>query len=204
MHQEDDVRQRHQRDFFQERRAQRIDGLADEGRAVVEGHDTDTLRKPWGNLCDARLHRVDHGLRVRAAACHNDAADRFGASLDQRRHAEGVADVHGGHLRDVNRRAVGGADGYLLDVGHRFDEPDAAHDGPGAIGFEHIAADILITATDGLDDVTNPKVDRTQAVRIDIDLVLLDVATDRRDLSHPWHRVELIPNEPVLDRAQLA
>ena len=39
VHQEDDVRERHEDDFFDERGPQRADGAVDQLRAVVEGHD---------------------------------------------------------------------------------------------------------------------------------------------------------------------
>ena len=43
-----------------------------------------------------------------------------------------------------------------------------------------------------------------QPVRIDVDLVLLDVAADRRDFGDARHGVELVADEPVLQRAQVA
>ena len=44
VHQEDDVRKRHERDLLDQRRPQRADRLLDQVRAVVERHDRDALR----------------------------------------------------------------------------------------------------------------------------------------------------------------
>ncbi len=44
VHQEDDVRERHEDDLFDQRRAQRVDGLFDQVGAIVERHDA--ARRP--------------------------------------------------------------------------------------------------------------------------------------------------------------
>ena len=43
-----------------------------------------------------------------------------------------------------------------------------------------------------------------EAVRIDVDLVLLDVAADRRHFGDARHGVELVADEPVLQAAEIA
>ena len=43
VHQEDDVRQRHEHDFFDERPSKRVSRLLDQRRPVVERHDLDAL-----------------------------------------------------------------------------------------------------------------------------------------------------------------
>ena len=77
VHQKDDVRERDQEDLFDQRVAQRVDGLLDERRTIVEGHDRHARRQPRLDLCDARLDGVDDRLRVDAGARHDDATDRF-------------------------------------------------------------------------------------------------------------------------------
>ena len=80
VHQEDDVRQRDQQDLFDQRRPQRGDGPLDQRRAVVERHDADASRQARLDLCDPLLDPLNHGVRVRAAAGDDDAADGFAAS----------------------------------------------------------------------------------------------------------------------------
>ena len=47
------------------------------------------------------------------------------------------------------------------------------------------------------------QVERAEAIGIDVDLVLLDVAADRGDFRHAGHRVQLVPNEPVLKGSEI-
>ena len=54
------------------------------------------------------------------------------------------------------------------------------------------------------DDGAERQVVGAQPVRIDVDLVLLDIAADRGDLGDAGDGVELVADEPVLERAQLA
>ena len=119
-------------------------------------------------------------------------------ALDQRRHAKGVADLHVRDLLDVDRHAVRGADDDLLDVVDRCDQPDAAHDQPGAVRLEDVAADIQVAVAHGGHDGAERQVVGAKPIGIDVDLVLLDVAADGRDFGDAGHGVELIADEPVL------
>ena len=119
-------------------------------------------------------------------------------------YVEQVADVDLADLPHVDGDAAGRRDDDVLEVGERLDEADAAHDRPRAVGFEHVSADVLVAVADRLDDAAERQVVGAQAVRIDVDLVLLDVAADRRDLGDARHRVQLIADEPVLQRPQVA
>ena len=42
------------------------------------------------------------------------------------------------------------------------------------------------------------------ACGVHVDLVLLDVAAHGRDFGHTWHGIELVPDEPVLQAAEIA
>ena len=53
------VRQRDERDFLDQRAAQRVDRLLDQRRPVVERHDRDAGRQARLDLRDPRLDRVD-------------------------------------------------------------------------------------------------------------------------------------------------
>ena len=116
MHQEDDVRQRDQEDFFDQRAPQGVRDLLNQRRPVVERDDPDVRRKARLNLRDASLDRVDHLLRVHAAAGDHNAADRFSGAVDERGHAKRLAQMHVRHLLDEDRHAARCADGDLLDV----------------------------------------------------------------------------------------
>jgi len=135
----------------------------------------------------------------------------------------GVAEVAsvGGHVQqyqvdvDPNRlrtynlplsavvSAVRAADDDSLDVVDGRDQSDASNDQPGAVRLEHIAADIQIARTDGRYHRAERQVVGPQPIRIDIHLVLLDVATDGGHLRDARHGIELIADEPVLQRPEI-
>ena len=128
----------------------------------------------------------------------DDPADCLLRALDQRRHSKGVADLDVGHLLDVHGHAVRRADDDLLDVVDRRDQADATHDQPRAVRLEDVAADVDIAVADGGDDGAEGQVVGAETIRIDVDLILLDVAADGRDFGHAWDGIELVADEPVL------
>ncbi len=92
----EDDRCGHQR-FLAERFFERVDGLVDDVRAVVERHDVDLrdaaigerlLRQAGFELFDLRLHPLDDVQRVFAVAHQRHAAHGFDARLVQRAAAE--------------------------------------------------------------------------------------------------------------------
>ena len=179
------------------------DRLLDQFRAVVERHDRDARREAWRNLGDARFHRVDDLLRVDAGPRDDDATDGFLCPLHERGDPEGIADLDVRHLLDVDRNAVRAADDDPLDVVDRRDQPDAAHDQPGTVRLEHVAAHIEVAGADCRHDSAERQVVGSEAVRIDVHLVLLDMATDGSHLRHARDGIELVADEPVLQRAEL-
>ena len=92
----------------------------------------------------------------------------------------------------------------LSDVVDRCDQADAAHDEPGAVRLEHVPADVQIAVAHRRDDGAEGQVVLPKAIRIDVDLILLDVPADRGHFGHARHGVELVADEPVLKRAQFA
>ena len=160
--------------------------------------------RPGTDLFDPRLDAVDDLLRVGTRSSHDHAADSLIGSLHERRDAERIANVHVADLIHIDGDSAGGADHNLGDVVYRFDESDASDDRPRTIGVEYIAADILIAPADRLDNVTEREVVSTEAVRIDVDLVLPDVTSNGGDFGNAGNGVELIADEPVLKAPQIA
>ena len=204
VHQEQDVRQRHQQDLLDQRTPERPDRLLDQGGPVVERGDRDAGRQARPDLLDARLDGIDDCLGVDAGPGDDDAAHRLPGAADERRHPERVADLHVRHLLDVDGDTVRRANHDVLHVLGRSDEPDAADDEPRAVRLQDVAADVDVARAHGGDDVAERNAVAPEPVGIDVDLVLLDVAADRGHLRHARHRVELIADEPVLQAAQFA
>src|SRR4029434_5077550 len=204
VHQEDDVRERHERDFLDQRAPQRVDRLRDERRPVVERHDSDTRRQAGCNLVDARLDRLDYLLRVGAASHHHDAAHRFVVALDERCNTKRIAHMYLANLAHIYGNATRCRDDDVLEIADRFNQPYSAHDGPGAVGFQYVAADVLVAVAHRLDDVAERQVVGAKARRIDVDLVLLYMSADGRDFGDTRNSIQLVADEPVLQRPQIA
>ena len=156
------------------------------------------------DLRNARLDGVDDGFRVHAGPSHDHTTNGFLRALDERRYAKGVTYVNVRNLVDVDGHAAGCAHDDALHIVNRGDQTNAADDEPGTVRLQHVAADVEIAVADGRHDDAQWQVVRAKAIRIDVDLVLLDVATDRSHFRHARHRIELVSNEPVLEGTQIA
>jgi hypothetical protein len=96
-----------------------------------------------------------------------------------------------------------GADDDLLQIAETLDEPQSANNGPGAIRFDHIAPDVAIAPHHGIDHGGEWDAEGAQAVRVYLNLILPDDPPDTRHLSDAGHGVQLITDEPVLERPQV-
>ena len=65
-----------------------------------------------------------------------------------------------------------------------------------------LGADVDVGLADGLRHLRQRDAVGAHLDRVDVDLVLLDVAADRGDLGNALDGVELVADVPVLDRAQ--
>src|SRR6266850_303522 len=88
----------------------------------------------------------------------------------------------------------------VLDVPHALDEAQASNDRPGTARFDDVAADVPVAPHDRLDDGRERDLVGAQPVGVDVDLVLPHRAADARDFRDAGHRVELVADEPVLER----
>ena len=113
--------QRYQHDLLQQGRLQRGNGSLDECAAIVERFDADAGRQARRDLCDLLLHVVDDGHGVPAVAHDHDAAHDFLSVNIQRSAPEITAELDGGHVAQINRRAGVGFENDVLHILHVFD-----------------------------------------------------------------------------------
>ncbi len=95
-----------------------------------------------------------------------------------------------GHVADGDGDAPLGLEDDLRDVLDRADQPDAADDELLGVAVEDAAADVRVVVPDGLVDLADGQAVLEQPVRVDDDLVLLDVAAEGVDLADPRHGLE--------------
>ncbi len=148
------------------------------------------------------FHAIDQLARVDPVAGHDHATGRLAFPFHQRRHPEGAPHLHGRDVFHLDRDPRRRADHDAGNVGLAGDQPDTAHDRPGAVGFEHVAADVLVAVLDRRHHRAERDAVATQSHWVDVDLVLPHVAPDRRDFGDAGDGVQLITHEPVLEAAQ--
>ena len=90
-----------------ERLGDGVDCLLDQIGAVVERHQFDAFRQRLLNRGQLFLDRVDDIAAARAFEHQHDAGDGFAFAVGRDRAlAQLGADLHIGHVADVNRRVV--------------------------------------------------------------------------------------------------
>src|SRR5260370_38938686 len=104
------------------------------------------------NLPDFPLQAVDYVLRVLACPGHDNAADGFRAVFYKRRRSEGVADLDSAQVFHKDRSAVVRGDDDIADIVEVSDQAKSAHDGPGTVLRNDVAADVRITGHDCAND----------------------------------------------------
>jgi hypothetical protein len=91
----------------------------------------------------------------------------------------------------------------VLDVGQAPEVAAAPDEVLGRGHLEDLAADIVVRALDPGDDVGERDAVGRELVRVEVDLVLLHEAADRGHLGDALHRLEGVPQVPVLQGAEL-
>ena len=108
------------------------------------------------------------------------------------------------HVAQAHRHpGIGRGEGDAAEV---FERAEVTRSADHVLCFgklEHRAAGLLVRVLDRADDLAVRDVERAQALRIEHHLVLAHHAAQRCDFGHVRHGLELVLQEPVLQRAQL-
>src|SRR5205814_7073228 len=141
--------------------------------------------------------------RVLAVPHHNDAANGLTFAVQFRDPAPDIpAEMHGAHVLYVNWRALIHFQHNVFDVGDAFDVAAATHEIFRGRNLESLAAYVGVARFDRADDVAERDVVGDESIWIEVDLVLLYEAADRRDFRDALHRLERVTQIPILDRTQ--
>ena len=203
----------HDDDLLRERGLQRVQRVEDQPRPIVEGHDGDLrdgavlqgrARQARRDLGDARLHAIDGREWVLPVARDDHASHGVGAGVVQSATTQGRAELHVGHVSHANGRVIlAQRDDGLLDILGLFDEAASADDVLGAVDLDGARTRIEVGAAHGVGDLRQADPLRAHRLGVDVDLILLNVAANRRDLGDTVHAHQGVAHGPILDGAQL-
>src|SRR5205823_1851822 len=189
--------------FFNQLFTQRCDRAPDQLAAVVSRHDAHTGWQRRFDLIDFLFDTIDDVERVLAVTHHNDPTNGLAFAVQFRDSAPDIAaEMHGAHVLHVNWRAFIDFQHNVFDVGDAFDVAAATHEIFRGCDLESLAAYVGVARFDRTDDLAERDVVGDERVWIEIDLVLLYEATDRRDLSDALHRLECVTQVPILNGTQ--
>ena len=182
-----------------------LDRSVDKVRAVIRGDDRDAAGQALLQDLELVLHRLNSGTCVRSRAQDDDsacdlavaiefcdAAAHFRAKLDRRHFAK----RHGHAARS-------GAQWHSAEVVERLQIARSAHHIFGLAELENRTAGFLIGLPDRGDGLSMGNAEASQLHRVEHHLVLLDHAADAGDLGNAGQALELVAQEPVLERSQL-
>ena len=191
-------------DDFDERIAGVCDGAPNQLRAIVDGHRLDARRHARGNVRQSRLHPLDDFQGIAAVAHDDNAGDDLSRAVEVRGAAPDVRTEHDlTDIPDADRRAILTCKNDALDVPGRLGVTAPANHvlGPGRL--EQACADLTVAGTHRIRHAGDRDPVGAQAIRIDVDLILLSEPAERCDLGHARNRFQVILEIPVLVRAQL-
>ena len=177
----------------------------DESRAIVRGDDFDTGRQARLQLRQLRFDGVDGFECVLARAHDDDAAGHLSLTIQVRDPAPHLGThLHVRHVAQAHRHpGIGRGEGDAAEVLERAEVTRSADHVLRFGKLEHRAAGLLVRVLDRADDLAVWDVERAQALRIEHYLVLAHHAAQRCDFGHVRHGLELVLQEPVLQRPQL-
>ena len=177
-----------------------IDRPFDQRAAIVDRDDLHAVGQSgleFGELC---AYAPDGLQRVAAGAHHDNAAGDLPFPVEVRRSpAELRAKLYLGDILDsYGRTSLVDADRNALYVGNRAYIAATTNHVLGLSHLDEAPADVAVRSHDCIADLAQGNLIPEQCIRVDLDLVLPDESTDRRDFGDTGHGLQRIAEIPVL------
>ena len=191
-------------DDFDDREPGAGNGTADEARAIIDGHDGDARRQARLNFLETRFHAVDDVESVAALAHDDDAGDGFASAVEVGRASADVGTEDDfAYVLDADGRSLGGGENCILKIFGGTNVAAAADHVLRAAEFEQAGAGFAVAAAHGFRHAGNRNAVGTQAVGIDVHLVLLRESAHCGDFGNAGNRLQVVLEVPVLIGTQL-
>src|SRR5215472_11446775 len=186
MEEEHDGHETHDDHFFQQIPLKGFNRRSDQSRTVIARHDFHAVWKRRLDCLKFFLYSIDYLQSVHAIAHHNDSADGFalaipfGSSLTDVR-----AERYGSEITNENRSAVLRRHGHRLKIVNRAQIAETANHVLRSTHFEHTPTDFVCAVANLVDHHRERDVVGAQLIRIKVDLILADEASNRGDFRNP-------------------
>jgi hypothetical protein len=205
MKQENRAYERDDDEFLDELALEVGDGALDQVRAIIRGDDLHTGRQARREFRELRLDGVDRRQRILAGAHDDYAAGNLALAVELRDAAAHLgSDLDARDVGEMNRHAgLRRQQRNAPEVIERLQVARCPHHVFRFAHLEHRTTRFPVRALYRVDDLRVRYVERAHACRIEHDLVLAHHATHARDLRDVRHGLELVLQEPVLQRAKL-
>ena len=191
--------------LLQQLMPQRRHGAVDQLRAVVGHHHLDAGRQRSFHFRQPPLEPVDHSQCVLALPHDDDATDDLTLPVELGQPATLLRpEVHHTQVTQRHRHSAGTElDRNALEVRDTADVTAAAHRVLMLGHLEDAATDLVVRAPDRLGHGSDRHVVGDQSVRVEVDLVLADEASDRGDFGDAVDTLQPVPERPVLEGSEL-
>ena len=196
---------RHNDKLLNELMGQGLDGVFNQLRTIVDRNNLHACGQAFLHFRQFGLYRVNGAERVFTRA-HNDYPARhlalaveLGDAAPDRR-----SPAHAGDVGEQHRHAAARSDNHLVKVVDGLQVAGGAHHIFGFAKLEHRTAPFLVGALDRANHLLVGDVQRPQPVRIKDHLILFDHSADAGHLRNIRHGFQLIFEDPVLNRPQVA
>ena len=181
------------------------DRTVDQFRTVVHRDYFYSVWQTRRDVVEAALHSTNHFERV-AAVAHNDnsgydfpgAVQVAGATSNIR------TDNYVSNILNPNGRTVDRSQNDLLDVRLRTHVAATANHVFGAAKIKHARARLAVAGANRIGHTRDGNTVGTQAVGVDVDLILLRESTERSHIRHARHRLQIVLEIPILIGAEFA
>src|SRR4029077_18208539 len=179
---------------------QRRNRAPDQLAAVVSRHDVHTGWQRRFDLIDFLFGAFCDVERVLAVPQQDKAANGLAFAAQFRDPAPDIAaEMHGANVLHVNSRAFIHFQRNVFAVGDAFDVAAATHEIFSGRELESLAAYVGVARFDRTDDVAERDVVSDERVWIEIHLILLYEAADRRDFRDAFYGGKRVAQIPILD-----
>ena len=178
----------------------------DELAAIVERHHLHARRQAAVGVerIDRRMHAADDVHRPFELLHEDDAEDHVGLVVAPRDpQPRRVADLNSRDVRQQDRHAVALREHRLLDIADRSDYADAAHVHGLLPERDRAAADVGVAHRKCADDLRQRQPVGHHLVEVDLGLILLGLAAERRDVGNARHDAQAPLHDPVFDGLEL-